>query len=377
MKKYHFILLLLAIYTASLQAQKGYEFTTICQEEATFVKSQGRTGTCWCFSSASFLESELIRTQNVKYDLSEMFVVRNIYLEKALNYVRRQGKANFSEGSLGHDLINSIQKYGIVPEDVYAGILNEQGQHDHDLLFKELENRVNALVKSKNLDATWQEDYQKLLDQYFGAYPKTFNYNGKEYTPQSYAEELGFSADNFIGITSYQHHPFYTDFVLEIPDNFSNGTYYNMAIDELQTITDEALKNGYTLIWDGDVSEDGFSASNGLAILPEQDLANLSKKEKAVIFESPVKEQEVTQALRQETFDNYSTTDDHLMHIVGLAEDQNGTPYYIIKNSWGEIGERKGYIYMSSAYFRLKTVSVMLNKEGIPQELAQKLGLMN
>lgn len=374
MRKYSFILWLLVISIANLQAQQGYEFKTICQEEATFVKSQGRTGTCWSFSSASFVESELIRTQNVNYDLSEMFVVRNIYLEKALNYVRRQGKANFGEGSLGHDLINSIKKYGIVPENVYAGILNEQGQHDHDLLFKELENRVNGLVKSKNLGATWQEDYEKLLDQYFGTYPETFTYNGKEYTPQSYAEELGFSADNFVGITSYQHHPFYSKFVLEIPDNFSNGAYYNMPIDELQAITDEALKNGYTLIWDGDVSEDGFSAVNGLAILPEQDLSNLSKKEKAIIFESPVAEQEVTQELRQETFDNYSTTDDHLMHIVGLAEDQNGTQYYIIKNSWGEIGERKGYIYMSSAYFRLKTVSVMLNKEGIPQELAQKLG---
>ena len=351
-----------------VEKKAGYEFETVNSIECTPVKSQGNTGTCWSFATSSFLESEVIRKGKGYHDLSEMFVVRNVYKDKAKNYVLRQGKANFSQGSLSHDLINVAQRYGVVPESVYSGKLDGAEKHDHGEMIAVLKGMLDGVLKRKKLSPSWSKAFDCVVDVYLGDMPEEFTYAGKTYTPQSYAESLDINPKDYVNITSYTHHPYYSQFVLEIPDNYSNGNFYNVPMGEMEEIVDHAVKNGYTIAWDGDVSEKGFSAKNGLAILPED-----AKRED--LFEKPGKEMNVTQELRQITFESYSTTDDHLMHLTGTAKDQSGTKYYLIKNSWGEISDHKGFLYMSEAYFQLKTVSVMIHKDAIPKEIAKKMTL--
>jgi len=366
-----FIALLIAYQPfaqVDIEKKTGYEFQTITTIECTPVKSQGKTGTCWSFATSSFLESEVIRKGKGYHDLSEMYVVRNVYLDKAKNYVLRQGEANFSQGSLSHDLINVAKKYGVVPESVYSGKLDGAEKHDHSEMVAVLKGMLESVVDRKSLSPQWSKAFDCVVDVYLGEMPDEFTYAGKTYTPQSYAESLDLDPNEYVNVTSYTHHPFYGQFVLEIPDNYSNGVYYNVPMNEMQAIVDNAVKNGYSIAWDGDVSEKGFSAKNGLAILPVD-----AKRDD--LFENPGEEIEVSQELRQTTFESYSTTDDHLMHLAGTAKDQDGTKYYLIKNSWGEISDYKGFLYMSEAYFQLKTVSVMVHKDAIPKEIAKKMTL--
>ena len=359
------ILVLLGLFCA-VQLSAQYEFTIKNNIECTSVKNQQRTGTCWSFSTTSFLESELMRLGKPEIDLSEMFMVRNIYLDKARNYVLRQGKANFSQGGLNHDVIRAFQMAGAVPESAYSGLLPGDEYYDHSEMEAAMKGMLDGLVGRKKLSNRWPGAVDCILDNYMGAAPATFTYQGKKYTPESFAKSLGIKADDYVTLTSFSHHPFYETFILEIPDNYSNGAYYNLPLDELQAIVDNALSTGYTVAWDGDVSEKGFSAGQGLAVMPADPEA---------VINQPVDELNVTQELRQEGYESYATTDDHLMHLTGLAVGQNGTKFYLTKNSWGEVSQYKGFLYMSDAYFRMKTVGIMVHKDAIPKDIAAKLSL--
>jgi len=343
---------------AEEEAPKEYVFDVKVNLEHTDVKSQDSTGTCWCFASASFIESELMRQGKGKHELSEMFIVNNIYFDKAQNFLLRKGKAQFSEGALAHDFLNAAGTYGLVPDEVYSGLTDGDQRHNHAEMVAVLEGMVGGLVKQRRLSDDWDEAYRAVVDTYLGTAPKEFSYQGQSYTPKSFADSLGFKTEDYVSYTSYTHHPFGKPFVLEIPDNFSNGLFHNVEVDRMVEMIDQALENGFTVAWDGDVSERTFSQSKGVAVLPEDenDRAALSV---------PVPEKTVTQDMRQQTFLDYSTTDDHLMHLVGMAHDQNGTKYYIIKNSWGETGSQDGYLYMSEAYVRLKTVAIILHKDSV------------
>ncbi len=351
-----FVAFLLCCCTLALRAQ--YTFTLDVDCRYTSVKSQDRTGTCWSFATTSFLESELLRMGKGEYDLSEMFAVRVIYEDKALNYILRQGKANFGEGSLAHDVLRAVEMGGLVPQEVYSGLLPGQASYDHSEMSAALKGLLDGVLQGKHPGDRWDDAFRAVLDAYMGVVPGEFSYQGEEYTPRTFAERLGIKSAEYISLTSFTHHPFYTSFILEIPDNYSNGSYYNLPIDELVAVVDEALKQGYTVAWDGDVSEKGFSAQHGLAVLPKD-------PRRADLFTRPGPELTVTQEARQEAFMSFFTTDDHLMHIVGLAHDQEGRKYYVVKNSWGSLGPYGGVVYMSEAYFKMKTVAVTLHKSAL------------
>lgn len=356
------------LISAQVEMESGYAFELEKGLNCTAIKSQGNTGTCWSFATSSFLESELLRIGKEPFDLSEMYVVRNIYKEKARNYVLRQGKANFSQGSLAHDVINAAKKYGLVPEEAYSGKTDPDVKHSHSEMEAVLKGMLDGVLKQKRLSNKWMSVLEAAMDIYLGAAPENFNYKGKKYSPKSFAKDNGINPDDYISLSSYTHHDFYDKFILEIPDNFSNGAFYNLPIDELMSVIDNAIKNDYSVAWDGDVSEKGFSAKEGMAVLPED-----SKRKD--LFKQPGKEKEVDQEMRQTTFESYATTDDHLMHLTGIAKDKKGTKYFLIKNSWGEIGPEKGYLYMSEAYAKLKTVAILVHKDAVPKEILNKLSL--
>ncbi len=352
-----FLVLLSSLFFCfSIQAQ--YTFKPSSDLHCSTIKDQDRTGTCWSFATTSFLESEIWRTKQLNIDLSEMYSVRATYLDKAQNYILRQGKANFSEGSLSHDVINALRQVGIIPETAFSGKLNASKRHDHGELLAASKGFLDGLNRRKTLSPQWEAAMNGILDSYLGQVPASFDYKGKKYSPQEFAKFLEINPDNYISITSFTHHPFYTNFVLEIPDNYSNGSYLNIPIDSLENLVDKALKNGFTVAWDGDVSEKGFRHAKGLAIVPVE-------ADRDDLWESPGAEKTVDQAMRQVCFENKQTTDDHLMHLTGIAYDKRGTKYYKVKNSWGTSNAKKGFLYLSSAYFRLKTVAVLLHKEAL------------
>ncbi|MEM9547940.1 MAG: C1 family peptidase [Bacteroidota bacterium] len=359
-----FAFLLCFLSNPVIQAQ--YEFKTEKKIHCTSIKNQARTGTCWSFSTASFLESELMRMGMEDINLSEMFIVRNIYKDKAHNYILRQGKANFSQGSLAHDLIRIAEKDGLMTEEAYSGLLSGESRHDHGEMVNGLHGFLDGVRKSKVLSHKWRSAFDGILDSYIGNVPEQFEYEDQSYTATTFAEMTKLKTEDYISITSFTHHPFYEQFILEIPDNYSNGSFYNVPLDELMSIIDYALLAGYSIVWDGDVSEKGFSARNGMALLPVD-----PKRED--LFTNPGPEINVTQENRQINFENYSTTDDHLMHIVGIALDQDGTKYYLTKNSWGEISDYEGFLYMSEAFMKMKTVSIMIHKDGLPRNSSEKL----
>lgn len=363
-KQFIYTLLLLLLIDATLQAQ--YIFNTEKMAPCTEIKNQQKTGTCWSFATTSFLESEAIRMGLQDVDLSEMYVVHNIYRDKAFNYVLRQGKANFSQGALAHDLIRAVAAHGIVPESEFSGRASADEAYNHTELENAMKGFLDGVIASKNIDSQkWQKSVDAILDIYIGEAPHSFQVSDMKMTPETYARKLKLNVDDYVNLSSFNHHPFYKSFILEVPDNYSNGSFYNLPIDELVNAVEFALMEGYTVAWDGDVSEKGFSAPKGLAILPTEINDDMWKK--------PTKEIIVTQQNRQDGFMNYSTTDDHLMHMVGVALDQNGNKYFIIKNSWGEISDYKGFLYMSEAYFKMKTVGVLIHKEAIPKPTFKKL----
>lgn len=390
-----FVMVLLSIVILSMPveviAKKGkkegksaYQFETITEVKRTPVKDQYWTGTCWCFSTISFLESELLRNGKEEIDLSEMYVVRHTYPHKALNYIQMHGKANHSAGGQSHDVIDQLRRYGIVPENVYPGMNIEENRHNHGEMSAVLNAILEAVlkIKGKRVTPRWPEAYNAVLDVYLGKPPTTFTYKEKTYTPQEFAAEyLGLNLDDYIELTSYTHHPFYKKCRIELPDNWTyNDNYYNVPIDDLEKIVDHVLESGYSLVWDGDVSERGFSSrEKGYAIVPEKDWEDKTmaekKKEEDEGITAPVKEKEITQEMRQKTFDNFTTTDDHLMHIVGIAKDQVGTKFYLTKNSGGTDRKYGGYVYMSRSYFRLKTTAIMINKYSLPKDIKTKLGI--
>jgi len=393
--------IVLALFLASfvgLQAQdteakpekKGYQFTVVKQLDATPVKNQYRAGTCWSYSGISFLESEIIRMGKGTFDLSEMYIVRNTYHEKAEKYVRMHGILNFGQGGAFHDVTEMIRKYGIVPQEAYQGLNYGTDKDVHGELDAVLKAFLEAVVKDENKTVTtaWLTAYGKVLDTYLGAKPEKFNYKGAEYTPQSFASSLGLNADNYIEIGSFTHHPFYKKFILEVQDNWMWDAIYNVPMDDMISIMDKALENGYTIAWGADVSEKGFSWNNGVAVVPEEAKENLDNneqdkwaemtdKQRAQLFYSfdePKKEMVITQEMRQKGFDNYQTTDDHGMHITGIAKDQNGTKYYIVKNSWSDKGnDYAGYFYASEAFVKLKTIDFMIHKDALSSDMKKKL----
>jgi bleomycin hydrolase len=378
--------------SASVLAQSGYTFTDVKRLPATSVKDQYRSGTCWSFSGISYFESELLRMDKGAYDLSEMFSVRACYGEKAIKYVRLNGTNNFGGGGGFNDVVMTINKYGIVPDEAYPGLNYGEEKHVHGESDAVLKAYVDAVVKNPNkeLSTAWFPGFEGILDAYFGKYPETFSYKGKTYSPKSFAAELGLNMDDYVMISSFSHHDFYKPFILEVPDNWGWGEVYNVKIDELTQIIDYAVDKGFTVAWACDVSEKGFSWKNGLAVVPSEDINDLDGLERAkwdelssrdktnlfYDFSKIRKEKIITQELRQASFDNLTTTDDHGMHITGTAKDQNGTKYYIVKNSWNVDGNSfKGYLYASEAFVKYKTTSLLVNKESIPKDLRKKLGI--
>ena len=370
---------------------EGYVFTSLKEIKATAVKNQYRSSTCWSFSGIAFLESELIRMGKPEINLSSMYVVRNAYSDKASRFVRFNGTNNFAAGGSYYDVIETIRKYGIVPEEVYPGLNYGEDKHIHGELDAVTRAYVDAVVKNPNkkLTTAWQNGFNGILDAYFGINPVNFAYNGKNYTPSAFAQSLGLNLDDYVYVTSFTHHPFYAKFVLELPDNWAHGEVYNVTITDLEKIFDTAIDNGYPVAWASDVSDKGFNWGKGVAIVPDINFeemsgsdkdrwTQLSQKEKDAklyAFDKPCKEMKITQEMRQEAFNNYQTTDDHGMLLVGKAKDQNGNVYFKVKNSWGSDGIYNGYFYASKAFLLYKTTSIMVHKNAIPKEILSKLSI--
>jgi aminopeptidase C len=374
------------------QEEQGYQFTTVKENSITPIRNQGNSGTCWSFAGVGFLESELIRMNKGKHDLSEMYIVRRNYADKAEKYVRVGGYLNFAQGGSFADVVETLNEYGVIPNDLYAGLNYGEITHNHGELEAGLAGYVKGIAANKNkrISPVWTSGLNGILDSYFGPVPAEFQYQGKKYTPQSLAQSLGLDSKNYISITSFTHHPFYAPFAMEIPDNWRWALSYNVPLDDMIQVIDNALNNGYTVAWATDVSEIGFTR-NGIAVIPDEqspenvgsDQAHwlgLSQGEKnnrirAKVDQGPVKEKAITQEMRQIAFDNQETTDDHGMQIYGIAKDQNGTKYYLVKNSWGETGKYKGIWYASETFVRYKTTNIMVNKAAVPAAIANKLAL--
>lgn len=385
---------LLALLSATAQSDtilnkehSHYKFSKVYEVSNTPVKNQCRTSTCWSFSTLSFLESELLRKGKGTHDLSEMFIVRCAYIEKAIQYIRMNGKINFDEGGEPHDIPAIIRKYGIVPDAVYPGLNYGEEQHKHYEMVAMLKGALDKLKDNPQGTYTpvWTSAIAGIVDAYFGKYPDSFSYNGKKYTPKTYAASLELNMDDYVLLTSFTHHPYYSQFALEVPDNWSMGLVYNVSIEEMQNTMENALKNGVTIAWASDVSEKGFSMKDGLAIVPVHDSLVPAKGQVAPYserqnhsksaFDQPYPEKKITPELRQIAFDKQLTTDDHGMHIVGLYTDQNGTKYFKVKNSWGTDWYLKGYFLASENYVQYKTTCIMVPKSVVPKKLAEKLDL--
>ena len=378
------ILLSLSAVAQEVKQDKP-EFTVVKQAPVTSVKNQYRSGTCWCYSALSFVESEIIRQKGIEVDLSEMFVVNHAYFDRAVKYIRLDGKLGFSAGSSFGDVFEVIKSYGIVPQDVYSGMnygteLPVQGELD-----AVLEGFVKALVTNPNrkLTPAWKPAFQGILDAYLGEIPATFKAEEKAFNPLTYRDYLGINTDDYINLTSFTHHPFYEPFIIEVCDNWRWGSAYNLPIEELMEVMYNAVENGYTIAWGADVSEKGFTRS-GIATVP--DFENkvtagsdqerwVGKAETGKEESAPAEEKVITQEMRQLAYDNKETTDDHGMHIYGLAKDQNGNPYFIVKNSWGKAGDYEGIWYASDAYVRYKTLNIVVHKDALPKSIKKKLGI--
>lgn len=368
---------------------EGYVFTTVKELKITPVKNQNRTGTCWCFSTLGFLESELLRMGKGEYDLSEMFIVSKNYKDKAEKFVRLHGKLNYAQGGSFEDVLQAWKEYGIVPESVMNGLQYGEDMHVHNELESASRAYLDQIIKNPNrkLSTAWKKGFDGIIDAYLGTAPEKFTYNGKEYTPKSFAAELGINPDDYVSLTSYTHHPFYTEFPIEVEDNWRWADSYNLPIDELMQVFDNAINTGYTIAWGSDVSEKGFTR-NGIGVIPDiesmersgsdQDRwLGLSTSEKDAeikkMMEKPCKELEITQEMRQEAYDNYETTDDHGMQIYGIAKDQTGKKFYMIKNSWGTDNKYKGTWYISENFVKYKTMNIVVHKDALPQAIKDKL----
>ncbi len=362
-------IILLLIFSLSISAiAQQYQFKPVVDLEASSVKSQGRSGTCWSFSTSSFLESEIYRINHKNVDIAEMYIVRTTYDKKAWNYVMRQGKIQFGEGGLAHDVIHAVAKDGLVPQSAFTDIFGNDKMYDHSKVVPAIKKILDSYIKNDiHSDyPNWRKAIDSILDQQIGIKPREFVFDNQTFTPKSFAAYLKIKPEDYISITSFTHEKPYTKFVLNIPDNFSNGSFYNLPLDQFVSVTVNALKKGFTVALDVDVSEKGFSARYGLAVIPN----NPDELEKS--FTEIVPEKKITPEYRQREFENYNTTDDHLMHITGLVKDQKGNLYFKVKNSWGSNSARvgnNGYIYMSIPYFKLKAISILLHKDALDSNL--------
>lgn len=396
MRKIILVFLFVVFFSSSGYCRKNdktsqpatYQFKTILECPITDIKNQASSGTCWCFSGISFIESEILRATGEECDLSEMFVVSNAYYDKAIKYVRLHGNLNFGPGSSFSDVLAVLDTYGIVPNNVMPGLNYGTTQHLHFEMDEVLKAIVSALIKNPNkkLTKAWKIGFRSMTAAYLGEIPESFMVDGKIYTPKSYMESLGIDLKDYIDISSWTHHPFYEPMTIEVPDNWRARTAWNVPLDDMIAIIDNALENGYTVAWAGDVSEDGFTAT-GIGVVPDikkievgSDQARWiggvdANSELPLFALTPCPEIVVTQEMRQEAFDDYSTTDDHGMHIYGIAKDQNGTEYYMVKNSWGPVGPYNGTWYVSKEYVRYKTTDIVVNKHALPQSIATRMNL--
>ena len=356
-------------------------------------EDQNRSGTCWNYSTLSFFEAEVLKATGKTYNFDESFVENKTYMDRAIQVVRYHGDCQFAQGGSAEDVLATMKTYGIIPEGImpFPGSLYGDSLNNFNEFFSLLEPYVAAVAKSnsKKLSTQWKVGLQGILDAYLGKCPEKFTYEGKEYTPKSFMASLGINLDDYVSITSYTHHPFYTTFAVEVQDNWRFPQSYNVPMDEMMQIIDNAIEKGYTVAWGGDVSEPGFTR-DGLAYavddkaavnLAGSDMAKwlrLEPAKKANIIDSigcTVPEIVATQQLRQERYDNWELTDDHGMLIYGVAKDQNGKEYYMVKNSWGETGKYKGIWYMTKTYIAANTMDFLINKNAIPAEIRKKLGI--
>jgi aminopeptidase C len=374
--------------------EEGFVFTTVKELPITSIKNQNRAGTCWCYSSMAFLEAELLRMKKGEYDFSEMYIVHNTYLDRADKAVRTHGDASFSQGGSFYDVIYGMEHFGLVPEsEMRPGVMYGDSLSNHTELSAVSDAVVAAIAKGRlsklqsdaNGTPLWKKSIEAIHDIYLGERPEKFTYNGKEYTPKSFYESTGLNADDYVSLTSYTHHPFYSQFVLEIQDNWRWALSYNLPIDELMEVFDNAIMNGYSIAWGSDVSENGFTR-DGIAVMPDQEKAQeLSgsdmahwlkmKPEEKKLNTKPQPQIWCTQEQRQLAYDNWETTDDHGMLIYGIAKDQEGNEYYMVKNSWGKTGKYDGIWYASKAFVRYKTMNIVVHKDALPKDIAKKLGI--
>ncbi len=369
----------------------GFKFTDVKINKTGSVKDQNKSGTCWAFSGLSTLEDNVMRKGGPELDLSEMFVVRNAYIDKAKKFMRMNGTINFAQGGSWGDVLNMTSLYGAMPEEAYSGLNYGEDKHSHYEMADALEAYLRAVLsrgtKNKKLTTAWLPGFIGILDAYLGKVPENFTYNGKTYTPSQWAKEMGLEPENFVNITSYTHHPFYENFILEIPDNWAWTESMNVPMEDMQRIVDNALEKGWTVMWAADVSEGGFKWNKGYALLPEDKdqkdmtdtelsrwvkLSDKDRESSRFDIKGPVKEKTVTQESRQKTFDNFETTDDHGMVIVGTAVDQEGNKYYKVKNSWDTNQLYDGFLYVSMPFFLEKTLGVGVHNDAIPADIRKK-----
>ncbi len=369
---------LLLSYTANAQKVKNtpVPLKTVKLLKTTVTKAQSRTGTCWSFATTSFIETELIRMGKEELDLSEMYFARHAYEAKADSYIRYHGDASFGEGGQAHDVMDVVADYGFVTEEKYHGIMYGEEKHNHRELSRVLKSFVDAVIDARQMTPVWEKAFSSILDTYLGEQPVSLSLNNEELSPKDFAKKLGFNPDDYIELSSYTHHPWYSAFMLEVPDNWSHDLYYNVPVEELMETIRNSIKNGYSVVWDGDVSDDGFKSKKGLAIVPAKDWDDMDEKERDDVFNKLADEKEINQDIRQKAFDDFSATDDHLMHLTGLLRASNGNYYYQTKNSHGkDRNDYDGFVYMSDAYVMLNTLAIMVHKDAIPEKIAEKLGL--